>query len=115
MLASNVEKLLKTLDDHGVEFVIIGGAAAVLHGSAYVTGDLDVCYSREKENLKKLALALASFNPSLRGAPRDLPFHCDADTLRSGMNFTLMTDLGDVDILGEVTGLGSYEKFAAVF
>lgn len=46
MLASNVEKLVKTLDNHRVEFVIIGGAAAVLHGSAYVTGDLDICYSR---------------------------------------------------------------------
>ncbi|HJX09463.1 MAG TPA: nucleotidyltransferase, partial [Candidatus Binatia bacterium] len=46
MLATNIEKLLKALYDQGVEFVIIGGAAAVLHGSAYVTGDLDVCYSR---------------------------------------------------------------------
>ena len=110
MLATNVEKLLKALYDQGVEFVIIGGAAAVLHGSAYVTGDLDVCYSREKENLKKLAIALAPFNPSLRGAPRDLPFQLDESTLRSGLNFTLTTDLGDVDILGEVTGLGSYEK-----
>lgn len=110
MLASNVEQLLKTLDDHGVDFVIIGGAAAVLHGSAYVTGDLDVCYSREKENLKKLATALAPFKSSLRGAPRDLPFQLDQSTLRSGLNFTLTTDLGDVDILGEVTGLGSYKK-----
>jgi predicted nucleotidyltransferase len=110
VLASNVEKLVKTLDNHGVEFVIIGGAAAVLHGSAYVTGDLDVCYSREKGNLKKLAVALAPFNPSLRGAPRGLPFQLDESTLRSGLNFTLTTDVGDVDILGEVTGLGSYEK-----
>jgi hypothetical protein len=85
-------------------------AAAVLHGSAYVTGDLDVCYSRENENLKKLATALAPFNPSLRGAPKNLPFRLDENTLRSGLNFTLTTDLGDVDILGEVTGLGGYEK-----
>jgi hypothetical protein len=108
VLASNVEKLLKTLDDNGVEFVVIGGAAAVLHGSAYVTADLDVCYSREKENLKKLAIALAPFNPSLRGAPKNLPFRLDADSPKSGLNFTLTTDLGDLDILGEVTGLGGY-------
>jgi hypothetical protein len=63
VLASNVEKLVKTLDNHGVEFVIIGGAAAVLHGSAYVTGDLDVCYSREKRNLKKLAVAPSPIQP----------------------------------------------------
>jgi len=108
VLATNIEKLLKALYDQGVEFVIIGGAAAVLHGSAYVTGDLDVCYSREKENLKKLATALAPFKASLRGSPKNLPFRLDADSLKSGLNFTLTTDLGDLDILGEVTGLGGY-------
>lgn len=82
--------------------------AAVLHGSAYVTADLDICYSRDKENLKKLATALVPFNPALRGAPTDLPFRLDADSLNSGLNFTLTTDLGDLDILGEVTGLGGY-------
>jgi len=107
--ATDVEKILKALHNRGVEFIIIGGAAAVLHGSAYVTADLDVCYSREKENLNKLATALAPLNPSLRGAPTNLPFKLDADSLRSGLNFTLTTDLGDLDILGEVTGLGSYE------
>ena len=88
--------------------IIIGGAAAVLHGSAYVTADLDICYSREKENLKKLETALAPFNPALRGAPMDLPFRLDSDSLNSGLNFTLTTDLGDLDILGEVTGLDGY-------
>jgi len=71
--------------------------AAVLHGSAYVTADFDFCYSRGKENLAKLAAAF-------------VPFQLDATTLRSGSNFTLETDLGAVDILGEVSGLGSYEK-----
>jgi predicted nucleotidyltransferase len=106
---TDVEKTLKALHGQGVKFIIIGGAAAVLHGSAYVTSDLDVCYSREKENLKKLASALAPLNPTLRGAPANLPFHFDADTLKSGMNFTLNTDLGAVDVLGEVTGLGGYQ------
>ena len=110
MPATNVEKILKALHAQEVKFIIIGGAAAVLHGSAYVTSDLDVCYSREKENLKKLVSALAPLNPLLRGAPPNLPFQLDESTLRSGLNFTLTTDLGDVDILGEVSGLGSYEK-----
>lgn len=108
MLASNVEKLLKALYDQSVEYVIIGGAAAVLQGSAYVTADLDVCYSGEKENLKKVATALAPSNPSLRGAPKNLPFQLDADTLKAGLNFTLTTDLGDLDLLGEVAGLGGF-------
>ena len=110
MLATNIEKLLKALYDQGVEFVIIGGAAAVLHGSAYVTGDLDVCYRRENENLNKLATALAPFKASLRGAPKNLPFRLDADSLKSGLNFTLTTDLGDLDLLGEVAGLGGYAE-----
>jgi len=110
VLASNVERLLKALYDQGVESVIIGGAAAVLQGSAYVTADLGVCYSREKENLKKVATALVPFNPSLRGAPKNLPFQLDANTLKAGLNFTLTTDLGDLDLLGEVAGLGGFAE-----
>ncbi len=105
-----VEDLLKELHRLNVEFVIIGGMAAVAHGSAYLTLDLDLCYSRKKENLEKLAQALASFHPRLRGAPPDLPFRLDAAALRSGMNFTLTTNLGDLDILGEVSGLGGYPE-----
>ncbi|MGH7834766.1 MAG: nucleotidyltransferase, partial [Candidatus Binatia bacterium] len=109
-----VEDLLKELHRLDVEFVIIGGMAAVAHGSAYLTLDLDLCYSRKKENFQKLAEALTSFHPRLRGAPPDLPFRLDAAALRSGMNFTLSTDLGDLDILGEVSGLGGYAEVLAV-
>ena len=88
----------------------IAGMAAVAQGSAFITADLDLCYSRKKENLEKLAEALAPFHPLLRGAPPDLPFCLDVNALRSGLNFTLTTDLGDLDILGEVTGLGGYSE-----
>jgi len=110
---NDVEKLLKALHREGVRFVIIGGVAAVLQGSAYVTADVDLCYSRKKENLDKLAKAIAPFHPSLRGAPPNLPFRLDVDALRSGLNFTLATGIGDLDILGEVTGLGNYEEVFA--
>ena len=105
-----VESLLKELHRLEVEFIIIGGMAAVAHGSAYLTLDLDLCYSRKKENLQKLAEALTSFHPRLRGAPPDLPFCLDAAALRSGLNFTLTTNVGDLDILGEVSGLGGYSE-----
>jgi predicted nucleotidyltransferase len=105
-----VEDLLKELNRLGVEFIVIGGMAAVAHGSAYLTMDLDLCYSRRTENLQKIAEALATFQPSLRGAPPDLPFRLDAATIRAGMNFTLSTTFGDLDILGEVTGLGGYAE-----
>jgi predicted nucleotidyltransferase len=106
----NVESLLKELHRHQVEFVIIGGMAAVAHGSAYLTVDLDLCYSRASENLSKLAQAIASFHPVLRGAPPDLPFSLDSSALKSGLNFTLTTESGDLDLMGEVAGLGSYAE-----
>jgi len=93
---------------------VIGGAAAVLQGSAYVTSDLDICYSREKSNLEKIANALAPFNPSLRGAPKDLAFRLDVATLAFGLNFTLSTDVGALDLLGEVAGLGGYAEVLSV-
>jgi len=110
---TDLQKLLKALHQEQVEFVIIGGLAAVLQGSAYVTADFDLCYSRKKDNLEKLARALASFHPLLRAIPDRVPFRLDLSALRSGMNFTLATDVGDVDILGEVTGMGSYQQVEA--
>ncbi len=109
-----VENLVKDLHRAGVEFVIIGGMAAVAQGSAYLTEDLDLCYSRKKENLENLAQALAPFHPLLRGAPPDLPFALDVSAFKSGLNFTLTTDLGDLDLLGEVAGLGGYEGVLAL-
>ena len=113
MTETDVQKLLNAFHQEEVEFVIIGGLAAVLQGSAYVTADFDLCYSRKKENLEKLARALASFQPLLRAVTDQVPFRLDVSALRSGMNFTLTTDVGDVDILGEVTGMGNYQQVEA--
>lgn len=107
-------RLLEALTTQGVEFVIVGGVAMVLRGSGRTTVDLDICYSRDPDNLARLARALAPFRPTLRGAPKDLPFLWDELTLKSGLNFTLDTEAGDIDLLGEVTGLGSYESVAAL-
>jgi hypothetical protein len=105
--------ILKVLYDAHVEFVVIGGAAMVLQGSAHVTNDVDFCYSRTPENIKRLAAAIGPYHPQLRGVPKGLPFRFDPRTISQGMNFTLETDLGDLDFLGEVTGLGSYEGVKA--
>ncbi len=102
--------LISSLCQRGVDFIILGGVAAVAQGSAYVTRDLDICYSCDTANLEKLAQALKPFSPRLRGAPENLPFALDVNTLRSGCNFTLATTAGDLDIFGEVPGLGDYEK-----
>lgn len=105
-----IEEPLVLLGENAVECVIIGGVAATLYGSTNLTNDLDVCYSRTSQNLDRLATALLSVNAKLRNAPRDLPFILDAETLRRGLNFTFTTDVGSLDLLGEVRGVGFYEQ-----
>ena len=102
--------LLTTLVDGGVEFILVGGVAANLHGSARATFDLDVVYARSRENLARMETALAPLSPYLRGAPPGLPFKLDTTTLRNGLNFTLTTTSGDLDILGEIAGGRTYEE-----
>jgi len=101
--------ILTALAEHNVRFVLIGGLAMIAHGSAYLTRDMDLCYARDPDNLAALAEALAPLRPRLRGAPADLPFRWDARTLRSGSNFTLTTDVGDLDLLGYAAGAESFE------
>lgn len=101
--------LLDLLTGAGIEFIVIGGVAVLVHGMPRFTKDLDVVYGRKKENIQKLADALQPHQPYLRGAPPGLPFRFDAPTISAGLNFTLVTDLGSIDLLGEVTGGGRYE------
>lgn len=105
---TDFEGLLKVLRDAEVEFILVGGMAAIAHGAARLTYDLHVVYERSPENLNRLVSALRPLRPRLRGAPADLPFLWDAETLSNGLNFTLTTALGDIDVLGEIAGGGSY-------
>jgi hypothetical protein len=89
--------VLRALADAGVRFIIVGGAAATAHGSARLTQDLDVVYRRDAENLRRLARALEPHEPYLRGVQPGLPFALDEDTLARGLNFTLVSKLGDLD------------------
>ena len=98
-----LEVFLTALHGSGVEFVIIGGVAAQ---------DLDITYNRTDENLRRLVRALSPYNPYLRGTPPGLPFSFSVPTLRAGLNFTLTTTIGDIDLLGEVTGGGGYDQIA---
>ncbi len=100
--------LLRTLVEAGVECILVGGAAATAHGATRLTLDVDIVYRRSSENFHRLEAALAPHHPYLRGAPPGLPFRWDAETIRRGLNFTLTTDLGDIDVLGEIAG-GTYE------
>ena len=106
---TDFERLLTALTGGDVEFIVIGGFAATAHGSAHLTVDLDVVYRRTADNIARLAHALDPLRPYLRGAPPGLPFRFDVDTIRQGLNFTLVTLAGDLDLLGEATGGGTYE------
>jgi hypothetical protein len=105
---TDYERLLRAPGDARVEFIVIGGLAATAHGSARLTQDLDVVYSRSPENIRRLAEALRPLNPYLRGAPAGLPFKFEPKTITRGLNFTLQTSHGPVNLLGEVTGGGGY-------
>lgn len=100
--------LLRALSEAGARYIIVGGAAATAHGSARLTQDLDVVYDRSPENLRRIVSALAPHDPYLRDAPPGLPFSLDVETLRRGLNFTLSSKLGDIDLLGEIVGGGGY-------
>ncbi len=96
--------ILVSLNQYDVRYVLIGGFAMTLHGSAHVTFDIDVCLERTRENLKKAAEALRPFNPRLRGVPKELPFTWDFQVLWSTTTLTLSTDASDLDILMEPAG-----------
>src|SRR5437867_8717643 len=108
-MAADYRGFLELLTRNEVEFLLIGGAAATVHGSPRLTRDLDLVYGRSGENIARLVRALRDQDPYLRGAPRGLPFRFDERTVRMGLNFTLTTKLGDLDLLGEVVGGGTYE------
>lgn len=102
--------VLSVLQEGEVEFILIGGLAAMAMGSARATFDVDVVYSRKADNIRNLAACLQSHSPYLRGVPLGLPFRFDVPTIEQGLNFTLTTSLGDLDLLGEVAGGGTYEE-----
>ena len=101
------------LADANVDFVVIGGVAAQVHGSAQLTFDLDVAYERADGNLIQIVGVLRALHAELRGAPSGLPFRLDARSLKAGSNFTFATDYGSVEILADPAGAPPYNKLRA--
>jgi predicted nucleotidyltransferase len=107
------ERIIAELLAAGIRFVVIGGVAAVVHGSARMTNDIDICYDPAPENVDRLAGLLREWRAYLRGVEPGLPFILDARTFRTTPVMTLTTALGDVDVMDAVAGLGSYERVVA--
>jgi len=102
--------LLGTLVAHGVDFVVIGGIAATLLGSAHETYDLDVCPAQDEANLAALGRALEELGARLRGVEDDVPFVPDGATLARVSLLTLDTDLGPLDVLMRPDGCPPYSQ-----
>ncbi|MDO8213921.1 hypothetical protein [Conexibacter sp. CPCC 206217] len=102
--------ILGLLTAHGVDFVVIGGVAAVLHGSPRNTQDLDICFARDEANLTMLGRALIELKARLRRVEDDVPFVPDAATLKRIQSLTMVTIAGDFDILASPDGAPPYER-----
>jgi hypothetical protein len=104
----DADALVRALQRHNVEFVVIGGIAGQLWGSPMITQDLDICYARDETNLENLAAALRELNAKLRGVKENVPFKLDARTLFNGDSFTFTTDFGALDCLATPSGTSGY-------
>jgi hypothetical protein len=104
------DRILELLAEHRVEFVMIGGLAAALHGSELVTNDLDITPSMGNENLNRLSGALRALGARIRSVdvPEGLPFSHDAKSLASAGVWNLVTDFGDLDIAFAPSGTQGY-------
>ncbi len=106
------EAVIRLFGRHRLRYVLIGGLAAVAHGSPLVTQDIDICCARTSADLERLAAALREIHAELRGAEPGLPFVLDARTLERGDTFILATDLGAIDIIGTPAGTFGYDDLA---
>src|SRR5687767_5502573 len=109
-MQQNDKDLLLRLQQHGVEFTIIGGVCGVLHGVSLVTQDLDVCVRLTAENLRRIEAAVKDLHPFHRLAADQLPLKLTDELCGRLKNLYLQTDFGTLDCLGEVAGIGDYEQ-----
>lgn len=107
------EAILGALVAAHIRFVLIGGVAATVHGSARFTNDLDICYDAAPDNIERLVTLLAEWNACLRGVEPGLPFILDARTFRTTPVLTLTSSMGAIDLLDQVPGVGDYRAACA--
>jgi len=106
----DAQEILRRLTARGVDFIVVGGIAAVLHGSAQMTFDLDICYATDRSNIEALAEVLLELRARLKDVQDEVPFAADAQTLRRVEMLTLSTDLGELDVLARPAGSPGYES-----
>lgn len=105
-----LSELFRRLYDAGIDFVLVGGFAATLHGSSLVTKDIDVCAIVTPESIAKLRNALRDLNPMHRQTSPRRSFLADTDLDGTFTNLYLQTSLGPLDVLGSVLGVGDFQR-----
>jgi hypothetical protein len=108
------DAILRVLKRHDVRFVVIGGFAATIHGSPFVTTDVDITPERGRKNLERLSNALTELEARIRveGIPEGLPFNHDAESLSRTNILNLTTKHGALDITLVPAGTAGYEDLA---
>ncbi len=109
----NFITLLQRLKTEGIDFVIVGGFAAVTHGSAYSTNDVDICAVLSPDNIARFRNALAEWNPQHRMTPQKLSFLTHPTGDAPLQNLYLRTEMGVLDVLSSVLGVGDFERLKA--
>jgi hypothetical protein len=104
--------VIRTLNAYDVRYILIGGLAAILWGSDHITSDIDICYDRERENVKRLVQALHEMEAHLRGYPAGLPEIIDERAFRLGDTMTFETKYAWFDCLGLPLGNVGYKQLA---
>ena len=106
----DLPRILEVLDRNTVAYILIGGLAAVYHGSPFPTEDADITPEMDKRNLDKLAAALGELNARVRtdSEPSGLPFRCDGEALAAAQTWNLTTDAGDLDVTFVPSGTRGY-------
>lgn len=102
--------LLARLVKAKVKFVLIGGYACIVHGGTLTTEDVDICCDFTPENLLCLQQAVADLSPVHRMTPQRIPLALTAKNCQDLKNLYLDTDLGQLDCISEVQGLGSFDQ-----
>jgi predicted nucleotidyltransferase len=110
---ARLDELFQRLCDADVDFVIVGGLAATLHGSAMVTQDIDVCAILTAESVSKLRETLRDLSPAHRLTSPRQSFLDHADIDATLKNLYLQTSLGPLDVLSSILGVGDFERVRA--
>ena len=108
MTGLDPERILRSLEVAGVQYILIGGFATNLHGYERATADLDICYERSRNNVERLAGVLRELDARPREWPEGVPFVLDAQTILNGDSFTFDTVAGPLDVLGTPSGSSGY-------